>query len=76
MLEKEGESKQAEQAENDTVGVLYRIWPEKLGVTRIFLNEQSQHSKQINRNFRIKSFLSQNWGHMFTPKFGKENAGT
>ena len=28
-----------------------------------------RHGKQINRNFRIKLFLSQNWGHVFTPKF-------
>ena len=27
--------------------------------------------KRINRNFGIKSLLSQNWGHVFTPKFGE-----
>jgi hypothetical protein len=25
----------------------------------------------MNKNFRIKSFLSQNWGHVFAQKFGK-----
>jgi len=75
LLKRKGESKQAEQVRNDTVGVLYRIQPEKSGVTRIFRNEQSQHGEQINRNFGIKLFLPQNWGHVFTPKFGK-NAGT
>ena len=35
-----------------------------------------RHGKQVNRNFGIKSFLSQNWGHVFTPKFGKKNVGT
>ena len=76
MLKRKGERKQAEQVANDTVGVLYRIWPEKLGVTHIFWNEQSQYGEQINRNYGIKSFLSQNWGYVFTPKFGKKNAGT
>ena len=71
MLKKKGESKQAEQVGNDIVGVLYRIQPEKSGVTRIFRIEQSQHGEQINRNFGIKLFLSQNWGHVFTLKFGK-----
>jgi hypothetical protein len=27
-------------------------------------------------NFGIKLLSSQNWGHVFTPKFGKKNAGT
>ena len=45
------------------------------GVTRIFWNKQLRHGEQVNRNFGIKSFLSQNLGHVFTPKFGKKNAG-
>ena len=76
MLKRKGKSKQAEQVGNETVGVLYRIRSEKSGVTRIFRNEQSQHGEQINENFGIKSFLSQNWGHVFTSKFGKKNVGT
>ena len=76
MLKKEGENKQSERAGNNTVRVLYRIWPERLGVMRLFWNERLQCGEQMNKNFRIKSFLSQNWGHMFTLKFGKKNAGT
>ena len=76
MLKRKGESKQAEQVGNDTVGVLYRIRPKKLGVKRIFWNEQSQHGEQINRNFGIKSFVSQNWGACVYTKFGKKNTGT
>jgi hypothetical protein len=30
----------------------------------------------MNTNFRIKSILSKNWGHVFTPKFGEKNART
>ena len=41
---------------------------------RLFWNERLQHGEQIKRNFGIKLFLSQNWGHVFTPKFGKKNA--
>ena len=76
MFEKEGESKQAERAGNDIVGVLYRIWPKRSGVMSLFWNERLQHGEQMNRNFVIKSFLSQNWGHVFTPKFEKKNTGT
>ena len=64
MFEKEGESKQAERIGNDTIGVLYRLWPEKSGAMRLFWNERLQHGEQMNRNFGIKSFLSQNWGGM------------
>ena len=76
MLKRKGESKQAEQVGNDIVGVLDRIRSEKSRVTRIFWNEQLQHGEQINRNFGVKSFLSQNWGHVFTPKFEKKNTET
>ena len=71
MLEIEGESKQAERFGNDTIRVLYRIWPERSGAMHLFWNVRLQHGEQMNRNFRIKSFLSQNWGYVFTPKFGK-----
>ena len=34
--------------------------------------EWLRRGKQINRNFGIKSLLSQNWGgYVFTPKFGR-----
>ena len=35
-----------------------------------------RRGKQVNRNFGIKLFLSQNWGHVFTPKIGEKNVGT
>ena len=76
MLKKEGKSKQAEQVGNDTVGVLYRIWPEKSGVTHIFWNEQSQYGEQINRNYGIKSFLLENWGACVYTKFWEEHGNS
>jgi len=42
----------------------------------IFRNKRLQHGEQVTRNLGIKSFLSQNWGHVFISKFGKKNAGT
>ena len=33
-------------------------------VTRISQNKRLRHGEQVNRNFGIKSFLSQNWGGM------------
>ena len=60
---------------NDTIGALYRIWPKKSGVTRIFWNEPLQHGEQINRNFGIKLFYPKIRGHVFTPKFRKKNVG-
>ena len=71
MLKKEGESKQAEQTGNGTVGVLYSVWPENSGAMRLFWNERLQDGEQMNRNFGIKLFLSQNWGHVFTPCYLK-----
>jgi len=45
--------------------------------SRVYLRiKRLRCGKQVNRNFGIKPFLSQNWGHVFTPKFGKKNAGT
>ena len=43
---------------------------------RLFWNERLQHGEQMNSNFGIRSFFSQNWGHVFIPKFGKINVGT
>ena len=75
MLGKEGESKQAEQAGNDTVGVLYKIWLERSGAMRLFWNERLQYGEQMNRNFRIKLFLSQNWGACVYTKIWEKERG-
>ena len=38
--------------------------------------ERLRRGKQINKNFEIKLFYPKIGGHVFTPKFGKKNAGT
>ena len=42
------------------------------GVMRIFWNKQLRHGEQVNRNFGIKSFLSQNWGAYVYTKIWEE----
>ena len=45
--------------------------------SRVYLEtKRLRRGKQINRNFGIKSFYPKIDGHVFTPKFGKRNAGT
>jgi len=48
LFEEEGGSKLAEWIEDDTVGMLYRVRPEKLGVTRLFRNRWLQRGEQMN----------------------------
>ena len=43
-------------------------------VTRISWNKRLQHGEQVNRNFGIKSFLSQNWGACVYTKIWKEES--
>ena len=76
MFKKEGKSKQAKQAENDIVRVLYRIWPERSEAMRLFWNKHLQHSEQMNKNFGIKLFLSQNWGACVYTKIWEGERGT
>ena len=56
--------------------MLYRTQAGELGVTRISLMVQLRRGKLVNQNFGIKSFYPKIGGHVFTPKFGKKNAGT
>ena len=45
--------------------------------SRVYLGtKRLRHGKQTNRNFEIKSFLSQNWGACVYTKIWKKNAGT
>ena len=71
MLE-EGESKSAEWIEGDTIRMLYKVWPEKSGVMRMSQNKWLRHGEQVNKNFGIKSFLSQNWGACVYTKIWEE----
>ena len=41
--------------------------------SRVYLRTKwLRHDKRMDKNFGVKSFLSQNWGYVFTPKFGEE----
>ena len=60
---------------NDTVGILYKTRTEKSGVMRMSRNKWLRHGEQINRNFGIKSFLSQNWGACVYTKIWEEECG-
>ena len=72
---KKGKANGPSELEKILLGYYIRLGPGSLE-SRVYLGiKRLRHGKQINRNFGIKSFLSQNWGHVFTPKFGK-NAGT
>ena len=53
-----------------------KFGPKSLESCCLFQNKRLRHNEQVNRNFGIKSFLSQNWGHAFTPKFSRKNVGT
>ena len=75
-LRKKGKANRPSEFRNDTIGILFKNRTKKSGVTRMSRNKRLRHGEQVNRNFGIKPFLSQNWGHVFTPKFGKKNAGT
>jgi len=48
LFEEQGGSKSAVWIEDDTVGMLYRVWPEKSGVTRLFWNKWLQRGEQMN----------------------------
>ena len=73
---KKGKANGPSKLEKILLGYYIRLRP-RSQESRVYLGlKQLRHGKQVNRNFGIKSFLSQNWGHVFTPKFGKKNAGT
>ena len=67
-LRKKGKVSRPSELEMILLGY-YRVWPKKLGAMRLFWNERLQHDEQMNRNFGIKSFLSQNWGACVDTEF-------
>ena len=73
---KKGKANGPSELEKILLGYYIRLSPESQE-SRVYLEaKRLWRGKQINRNFGIKSLLSQNWGHVFTPKFGEKNAGT
>ena len=73
---KEGKVNQPSELEMIMLGYYIKFRPRISKVTRISRNKRLRHGEQVNRNFGIKSFLSQNWGHVFTRKFRKKNVVT
>ena len=59
-LRKKGKANRPSEFRNDTIGILYKTRSEKLGVMRMSRNKWLRHGEQVNRNFGIKPFLSQN----------------
>ena len=57
---KKGKANGPSESEMILLGYYIKFGPGISGVTRIFWNKWLQHGEQINRNFGIKSFLSQN----------------
>ena len=73
---KKGKANRPSESENILLGHYIRLGP-RSQESRVYLGaKRLQRGKQMNKNFGIKSFLSQNWGHVFTPKFGTKNMGT
>ena len=75
-LRKKGKANGPSELEMILLGYYIRLRP-RSQESHIYLRiKWLRRGKHVNRNFGIKSFLSQNWGHVFTPKFGKKNVGT
>ena len=75
-LRKKGKANRPSEFGNDTVGILYKPQTKKSRVTRMSRNKQLRHGEQVNRNFGIKPFLSQNWGACVYTKIWEEERRT
>ena len=74
-LRKKGKANRPSQSKNILLGHYIRLG---LGSQelRVYLGaKRLRRDKQINRNFRIKSFLSQNWGACVYTKIWEEERG-
>ena len=72
---KKGKASRPSELEDVLLGYYIKLRPRSQESCVYLGIERLRRGKQIKRNFRIKSLLSQNWGHVFTPKFGEKNAG-
>ena len=73
---KMGKANRPSESKEILLGYYIKLRPGSQESCVYFGIERLRCGKRINRNFRIKSLLSQNWGHVFTPKFREKNAGT
>ena len=72
LLKKEGKGNRPSELEKILLGYYIKFGPGSQESFIYLRIERLQRGKRINRNFGIKSLLSQNWGHVFTPKFGRK----
>ena len=61
-LKKKGKANGSNELEMILLGYYIKFRPRISGVTHLFQNKRLRHGEQVNRNFGIKSFLSQNRG--------------
>ena len=68
---KKGKANRPSESENILLGHYIRLGP-RSQESRVYLRiKWLRRGKQVNRNFGIKLFLSQNWGHVFTQNLGR-----
>ena len=73
---KKGKAKGPSELEKLLLGYYIRLGPGSQE-SRVYLETKwLRCGKHINWNFGIKSFYPKIGGHVFAPKFGKEDAGT
>ena len=71
-LRKKGKANKPSELEKILFGYYIKLGPESQE-SRVYLGtKRLWHGKQINRNFGIKSFLSQNWGACVYTKIWEE----
>jgi len=73
-LKKNGKVNGPNESEMILLGYYIKFRPRISRVTHISWNKRLRHGEQVNRNFGIKLFLFQNWGHVFT-KIWEEERG-
>ena len=75
-LWKKGKANRPSKLERILLGYYIRLGP-RSQESRVYLEmKRLRRDKRINRNFGIKSFLSQNWGACVYTKIWKKNVGT
>ena len=73
---KKGKANRPSESEKILLGRFIRLGPGSQE-SRVYLGaKRLRHGKQINRNFGIKSLLSQNWGACVYTKIWKEERGS
>ena len=74
-LKKKGKVDGPNESEMILLEYYIKFGPRISRVTRIFQNKRLRHGEQVNRNFGIKSYLSQNWGACVYTKIWEEERG-